>query len=221
MLLFYVFDVSKIKSVRDASQQKYLDRVTKTRAKIEKECTIDSSGRAHAPYDGYELSGNLYKGGEYLPEDLHTTNRRGRESICFVSDADGFGPILMTGDSRDAVIEECKRQQADRDAEMGHVGKEGDRESLELVLAQTYIDEGIYGIQASHTFRTKDGRRVLYKGSRELCEKGETVTMVAKIKSHYTSAKGLDSTIIQRPTKIKVVSRLKAQCLYDGWEDQN
>jgi len=79
-----------------------------------------------------------------------------------------------------------------------HVSTVGQREVFTLTINKLMELEGMYGISYIHIMTDENGNTFVYKGSKELGEVGDTVTMKATVKEHG-AYNGLAQTIINRP----------------------
>lgn len=86
-----------------------------------------------------------------------------------------------------------------RKALSGHIGTVGERIDLTLTIAHIVEIPTDYGLMLIHIMSDANQNRVIYKGSKRLADKGETVTLKATIKDHG-ERDGEKQTIIARPT---------------------
>ena len=170
------------------------------------DATIDCNNRAHAPFDGYVCphTQNVYRGGEYLPFELTEEVRGGsvRRLWLYCN-----GEVIFFEGSKgqiNAGAEVAKKQTADFDRTVDHVGTLGKRDTLELVILAVFSSFGEWGTEYSHLMRDAIGNPVVYKGTKKLESKeGEFIKLTAMIKSHWTGK--IDSrkcTYINRPKVI-------------------
>ena len=113
-----------------------------------------------------------------------------------ISDAQqGFiAKLLANLDTRAAADAE----RAAKGARSKHVGVVGDRHRLVLNVRLVRSFESVYGIIWLHVCDDQDGNVVVYKGSKELAARGETVTVDATVTEHG-EREGVKQTIIKRP----------------------
>lgn len=172
------------------------------------DATIDAMGRAHAPHDGYEFDGTIYRGGEYLPEppefdelaELKKMMARGRTPKIKVFHAGKVVVFEGTKGQIKAAREVAKAQMAEFDKTRGFVGAEKKRDVFELTLFAMFSNVGVYGPEHTHYMRDADLNPVIYRGSKVLCNEGETVRVKATVKTHWASPDGeRRATYINRP----------------------
>ena len=113
-----------------------------------------------------------------------------------ISDAQqGFlAKLLAKLDTRAAADAE----RAAKAAASQHVGVVGDRHRLVLRVRLVRSFESAYGIIWLHVCEDVDGNVVVYKGSKELALRGETVTVDATVAEHG-EREGVRQTVIKRP----------------------
>lgn len=174
------------------------------------DATMDADGRFHAPYDGYEcpLTGELFRGGEYLPSNLLPEVCFGDgSSNIYSAEAIYNGEVVEWNGSRgqiDAVREELKRQSDEVDRVTSkHVGEVKKRITFSANIVAIKTFEGCYGFTYFHVLRSTDGNIFVYKGSKRLVsnrgrERVNSVTVTCTIKSH-SEYNGVKQTIIERP----------------------
>ena len=80
-----------------------------------------------------------------------------------------------------------------------HIGAVGERIDLTLTVAHIVEIPTDYGLMLIHIMADTNQNRVIYKGSKRLADKGQTVTLKATIKDHG-ERDGEKQTIIARPT---------------------
>ena len=113
-----------------------------------------------------------------------------------ISDAQqGFlAKLLAKLDTRAAADAE----RAAKNAKSQHVGVVGDRHRFVLNVRLVRSFESMYGIIWLHVCEDADNNVVVYKGSKELAARGETVTVDATVSEHG-EREGVKQTIIKRP----------------------
>lgn len=170
------------------------------------EATIDSNGRAHAPYDGYEcqLTGKTFKAGEFLPMTEPEENYRvmGR-GPTMPQAIDLEGNVHTWSDctkaQRAAVFAELIAQTRAHDAvKSQHVGNVGEKISFAGVIEFVKGFDGMYGTTWIHVIKDLVGNVIVYKGTKRLAGKGDQINVTAKIKSHG-ERDGVKQTVIERP----------------------
>lgn len=113
-----------------------------------------------------------------------------------ISDAqDAFLRKLLTQIDTRAVVD---AERAAKAAASQHVGVVGDRHRLVLRVRLVRSFESMYGLIWLHVCEDQSGNVVVYKGSKELCGRGETVTVDATVSEHG-EREGVRQTIIKRP----------------------
>ena len=115
-----------------------------------------------------------------------------------ISDAQqGFlAKLLAKLDGRAAADAE----RAAKNAKSQHVGVVGDRHRFVLCvrIVRSWDSMMGYGMTYLHVCEDADGNVVVYKGSKELAARGETVTVDATVTEHG-EREGVRQTIIKRP----------------------
>jgi hypothetical protein len=84
------------------------------------------------------------------------------------------------------------------DAGSQHIGTVGERTTFELTLNWVKYFEGAFGATYIHGLKDAAGNVVIYKGSKCLGQKGDTVKVKATIKEHG-ERDGVKQTVISRP----------------------
>jgi hypothetical protein len=79
-----------------------------------------------------------------------------------------------------------------------HVSTVGQREVFTITINKLMEMEGMYGTTYIHICADANGNVIVYKGSSELGEPGDTVVVKATVKEH-TAYNGVAQTIINRP----------------------
>jgi len=177
-------------------------------------CTIDANGRAHSPCDGYvcELTGEIYRGGEYLPE-TDEAMRGGSLSRMFAVESSTGKEIIFEGTKAQisAAREIAKRQQADFDATTDFIGEVKNRQNFELRICAIFSEVGVYGSEHTHYMRDENMNPIVYKGSKIIGKTGTTVKVKATVKSHWLSKyDNRKATYIARPANKITATRKEA-----------
>lgn len=81
-----------------------------------------------------------------------------------------------------------------------HVGTVGERREFTLTVVHIHAFEGQFGYVFINILNDAEGNVVVYKGSKELGEKGATLTLKATVKEHG-ERDGVKQTIIARPSQ--------------------
>lgn len=106
---------------------------------------------------------------------------------------------------RKCMIKDQERQagfaaiRESRKALSNHIGAIGERIDLTLTVAHIVEIPTEYGLMLIHIMSDANQNRVIYKGTKRLADKGQTVTLKATIKDHG-EREGEKQTIIARPT---------------------
>lgn len=79
-----------------------------------------------------------------------------------------------------------------------HVGVVGDRHQFNLTIRFVKSFETAFGMLFIHVMDDTQGNVVVYKGSKELGEKGQSLSLVATVSEHG-EREGIKQTIIKRP----------------------
>ena len=96
-------------------------------------------------------------------------------------------------------IEERAAAKAERAANAAHIGTVGERREFTLKIGKVMSFQTQFGFMFIHLMDDAEtGNPVVYKGSKELGEAGETITVKATIKAHDVRD-GVAQTVITRP----------------------
>jgi hypothetical protein len=98
-------------------------------------------------------------------------------------------------------IDARAQRQADYMARHGgsqHVGVIGDRHSFSVKIRFVKSFETAFGMLFIHVMDDAQGNVIVYKGSKELGEKGQSLSLVATVSEHG-EREGIKQTIIKRP----------------------
>lgn len=79
-----------------------------------------------------------------------------------------------------------------------HMGNVGQREVFTLTIRKVMVMDGMYGASYLHLCADAAGNAFVYKGTSELGNEGDTVTVKATVKEHG-AYNGVAQTIINRP----------------------
>lgn len=165
-----------------------------TRGKLLAKGKLAESGldRAWDIYSATERSGYRYE--ENTITDIVSKLVR----YGAISDAqDAFLRKLLGQIDTRAVVD---AERAAKAAASQHVGVVGDRHRLVLRvrLVRSWDAMMGYGMTYLHVCEDEGGNVVVYKGSKELAARGETVTVIATVAEH-AEREGTKQTIIKRP----------------------
>lgn len=169
------------------------------------EATEDRNGRFHAPYDGYECSitGNTFRGGEYLPmtepDDNYRIMGSGRKYPEAV-DLEGV-PHKWDGTRAQNMAvwaEIFEQNRAHEAANSKHVGTVGGKLATKVTVSFVKGFSGYYGITWIHVMKDEKGNVLVYKGAKKLGEKNSVLAVTAKIKEH-SEREDVKQTVIERP----------------------
>ena len=139
---------------------------------------------------------------DFIPELAFTDNFFG--SLARALDTYGKLTPAQCEAVRKCMIKDQERQagfQVMREAKKAlsnHIGIVGERIELSLTIAHIVEIPTDYGLMLIHIMTDGNQNRVIYKGSKRLADKGETVTLKATIKDHG-ERDGEKQTIIARP----------------------
>ena len=126
---------------------------------------------------------------------------RAKRGDFFESLSEQFAKRGSLSDAQVAALVRIRSQDAERAATGSasqHVGVVGDRHRFVLSVRLVRSFETMYGIIWLHVCDDQDGNVVVYKGSKELAARGETVTVDATVTEHG-EREGTKQTIIKRP----------------------
>jgi hypothetical protein len=171
------------------------------------DATIDCNGRAHAPYAGYECSitGDRFGAGEYLPmSEPENESQRSAVATARAIDVNGVEHEWhnLTKSQRMAVYAELLAQSKAYDASKSDfVGIVGQKVTVDVVIQMVKSYTGSFGMTYFHVMKDSNGSVIFYKGAKRIAEKGSSVKVAAKIKSHDTRD-GVKQTVIERPKLI-------------------
>lgn len=162
--------------------------------------------------DALDIAAYLDKKGTYtiegsranywIPERAYTENFVG--SLAKALDTYGKLSPNQCEAVRKCMVKDQERQagfKAIRDAKKvlsNHIGTVGERIDLTLTVAHIVEIPTDFGLMLIHIMADADQNRVIYKGSKRLADKGETITLKATIKDHG-ERDGEKQTIIARP----------------------
>lgn len=111
--------------------------------------------------------------------------------------------MIERGEARVAERAKARAEQAAKDADMsGWIGTIGERRVFELTIRTLIEMSGIYGTSYLHVCHDADGNVVVYKGTNQLGERGDTVRVKATVKDHDIRD-GVKQTKIARPKEEK------------------
>jgi len=126
---------------------------------------------------------------------------RAKRGDFFQSLSEQFTKRGSLSDAQVAALVRIRAQDAERAATGSasqHVGVVGDRHRFVLSVRIVRSFESVYGIIWLHVCDDADGNVIVYKGSKELAGRGETVTVDATVSEHG-EREGTKQTIIKRP----------------------
>jgi len=126
---------------------------------------------------------------------------RAKRGDFFQSLSEQFAKRGSLSDAQVAALVRIRAQDAERAATGSasqHVGVVGDRHRFVLCVRIVRSFETMYGMIYLHVCDDQDGNVVVYKGSKELAGRGETVTVDATVSEHG-EREGTKQTIIKRP----------------------
>lgn len=103
--------------------------------------------------------------------------------------------LIIKGEQR--VAERLAAKQA-KAACAKHVGQVGERQQFDLTIKFTTQYETRFGTTYVHIMEDAEGNVVVYKGSKVIGQKGDALSINAKIKEH-TVRDGIAQTIISHP----------------------
>jgi hypothetical protein len=211
--------VTDLKKVNDLYESKTPRPIREVMLEIYPDATEDANGRFHAPYDGYEcqLTGKIFRGGEYLPCNEPDDNYRVMSGDRRRPTATDLSGKIHTWDGTRAqevavwreLLEQHKTYMA---AKSTWIATEGDKVTLELIIDHITSYDTMYGTTFVSIMRDKDFNVVIYKGKKLRTgpnpyldrdfEKGDKIKLAAKVKSHKIR-EDVKQTIIERPKVLK------------------
>lgn len=110
-----------------------------------------------------------------------------------------LGKLLAQIPAREAQ----KAERAAVNANSKHVGTVGARATWHVRVEWVKSFDSQFGTTFIHGLRDADGNVVIYKGSRQLADKGQHVGFVATIKEHG-ERDGVKQTVVARPASITI-----------------
>lgn len=212
--------ITNVAAVNEAFIAKTPRPMREVMLEIYPDATEDRNGRFHAPYDGYvcPITNNEYRGGEYLPmEEPEDGYRVMGNAPVYPNGVDlegnkheWSGTWAQNRAAWGAIIEQSKAYDAARSQ---HVGTVGEKIALELTVQHIVVFPGYYANVHCHILKDDNGNVVIYKksggrivkgrsmGRNIEVQKGDKITLEAKVKSHG-EREGVKQTVIERP-KVK------------------
>lgn len=110
--------------------------------------------------------------------------------------------MIKRGEERVAERAKVRAEQSAKDADLsGWVGAVGGRMVLTFTLRLVLTMDSIYGLSYLHVGADDAGNVIVYKGTKRLGDKGDTVTVKATVKDHGIRD-GVKQTIITRPAEV-------------------
>lgn len=163
--------------------------------------------------DAYDITNYLSRKGTYtkdgdmmsnwIPQTAFTDNFFG--SLARALETYGKLTPAQCEAVRKCMVKDKERQagfaaiRESRKALSNHIAAIGERLELTLKVAHIVEIPTEYGLMLIHIMTDENQNRVIYKGTKRLADKGETVTVKATIKDHG-ERDGEKQTIIRRPT---------------------
>jgi hypothetical protein len=99
---------------------------------------------------------------------------------------------------------------AQESASLKYVGKVGDRMTLDLTIVKNYAGESEWGVYYITTLETKEKDQLVYKGSKDLGDVGDSLTMVFTVKAH-SDFRGAKQTTLSRPKVTSTTNEAEAK----------
>lgn len=109
------------------------------------------------------------------------------------------GNLLNKINNRVAI----KAARAAENAASTHIGSVGERREFTVTVAFVASFETQFGTMFVNGLKDASGNVVIYKGSKALAAKGDSIKFVATVKEHGTR-EGVSQTIVARPGKLEV-----------------
>lgn len=106
--------------------------------------------------------------------------------------------MIARGEARVAERAKARAEEADKS---GWIGTVGERRDFSLVIRMVIEMEGQYGYSYLHVMHDDAGNVVVYKGTKELGERGMRVVVKATVKDHDIRD-GVKQTKISRPVSL-------------------
>lgn len=107
--------------------------------------------------------------------------------------------LIKRGEERVAERQRVKAEQQAKDADLsGWVGVIKERRDFTFTLRLVLDMEGMYGMTYLHVGADPVGNVIVYKGTKKLGAKGDTVSVKATVKDHGIRD-GVKQTVITRP----------------------
>lgn len=106
--------------------------------------------------------------------------------------------MIARGEARVAERAKARAEEADKS---GWIGTVGERRDFSLVIRTVIEMEGQYGYSYLHVMHDDAGNVVIYKGTKELGERGMRVVVKATVKDHDIRD-GVKQTKISRPVSL-------------------
>lgn len=180
----------------------------------------DANGRFHAPHDGYEcpITGNIYRGGEYLPVDDPDQSYRVMGSAHNPPTAvDGTGEVVRWSGTQaqelaawGVLIAQTRAVEAATSRHVGEVGKMAELHDLTVQFVKGF--PGFYGTKWLHVMKDPSGNVVVYMGTKRLAtgkrmgrlieaQKGDRLSLRCKVKEHSVR-ESVAQTLVERPKEL-------------------
>lgn len=90
------------------------------------------------------------------------------------------------------------------DSRSAHVGTVGKREVFTAHVRNLVTFEGDFGRVYIHLMADSNGNVIVYKGSKVIGKKGDTIQFLATVKDHG-QRDGINQTIVSRPAQEKII----------------
>lgn len=136
--------------------------------------------------------------------DFYTKMRESVNEWGGLTEAQTKAVLAMIERGEARVAERAKAREEARQADAnksGWIGAVGERRDFSLVIRMVIEMEGQYGFSYLHVMHDAAGNVVVYKGTKELGGKGDTVTVKATVKDHDIRD-GVKQTKISRPVSL-------------------
>ena len=196
--MFYCTNKEKV----DAIYQSLIPRnVSQIMRETYPDAVEDSSGRFHAPCDGYvcPLTERIFRAGEFLP--MKETDGK----IYSVEAKYDFDVIKYSGTKAqiEAVKNELRDQTNVLDANTSRfIGNIGDVIQVIVCVETVLTFDGMYGACFIHIMKNQKGDVIIYKGAKKLAERNTFIELKATIKA-LEERNRVHQTVIERPKVIK------------------
>ena len=161
--------------------------------------TIDIHGRHHSPYDGWtDDDGREYRAGEYIASE--GGNQFASWAFIEVNVGGSVKSLEINKSAKSDFFKALyKFRQISLSATSVFIGEQKERLTLDgLTIISIYESEGFYGWEFTHLMTDACGNVYNWKTSKKIGRRGQSVSLVGTVKSHYESKNKVKTTVLTR-----------------------